>query len=612
VVARGMLASHFCFAAACALASFAVGAQSIEPSPNPPDQLTPGGLLPQLENLELPRAEQEIFVVPPVREREPMSEGGAQLHVREFDLFIDPVLGRKAGAELNGLARGFLFDRVIVQPQSGYTLPDLESIAADVTELYREAGFFLAWAYIPEQKVKDGIVRINVLPGTLSAVNIEGNERYSTSRIMAPFENLIGEPVELDSLQSAVLQVRDFPGLLPLAVLRPGLEVGSSDLTLRVAEQPFNFSLTGDNYGTVVNGKYRVIGSLVWNNPLGQADRLKVDILQTFDPAENTYGSIFYESPIARSSWSLGGNIYTNQFEVGAVGQNLGLQGESAVAGIFGKKQFKRSRNLNISVDAALNLKRASFDSPFAATGEREDELSVITLGGNFDTVDSIAGVTGITQFRVWLDLGVADFLGSMPTDGNCNSTRQGYPEDPNVCDGQFPYAGGDFTKFGISLQRLQQITTYNSLLFRGYYQFSNDLLVSLEQVAIGGPYSNRGYPVSQALVDKGGYATFEWIYNFAGRFPEMTKMGGIRSYSLWNWFLFTDYGGGRKNDPFPTEDETVDLSSFGGGLEMAWDVGERSNINFRFELATPLGGKPPLTIDDDDPRFWGRLTYSF
>jgi hemolysin activation/secretion protein len=372
-----------------------------------------------------------------------------------------------------------------------------------------------------------------------------------------------------------------------------------------------NFSVTGDNYGTVVNGKYRVIGSMVWNNPLGQAGRLKVDILQTFDPAENTFGSIFYESPIARSSWSLGANIYTNQFEVGAIGQNLGLQGESAVAGLFVKKQFKRSRTLNISVDGALNVKRASFDSPFAATGEREDKLSVITLGGNFDTVDSLAGVTGITQFRIWLDLGVADFLGSMSADGNCNSTRQGYPE-ASSCAGSFPYAGGDFTKIGISLQRLQQITTYNSLLFRGYYQFSNDLLVSLEQVAIGGPYSNRGYPVSQALVDKGGYATFEWIYNFAGRFPEFTKMSGIRSYSLWNWFLFTDYGGGRKNDPFPNEDETVDLYSFGGGLEMAWDVGKRSNINFRFELATPLGGKPPLAIDDEDPRFWGRLTYSF
>jgi hemolysin activation/secretion protein len=607
-----MLANHFIFALACALFSFAVGAQSLEPSPNPPDQLTPGGLLPQLENVELPRAEQKIFVIPPVREREPISEGGAQLQVRYFDLFIDPVLGRKAGDELNGIVRGFLIDRVVVQPQGGYTIANIESIAADVTELYREAGFFLAWAYIPMQKVKDGIVRINVLPGELGAVNVEGNENYSTSRIVAPFEKLIGEPVESDTLESAVLQVRDFPGLMPLAVLGPGLEVGSSELTLSVAEQPLNFSVTGDNYGTVVNGQYRVIGSLVWNNPLGQADRLKVDILQTFDPAENTYGSIFYESPIARSSWSLGANIYTNQFEVGAVGQNLGLQGESAVAGLFGKKQFKRSRDLNISIDAALNAKRASFDSPFAASGEREDKLSVITLGLNLDTVDSLAGVTGITAFRVWLDLGIADFLGSMPADGNCNSTRQGATAD--VCDGQttFKYAGGDFTKFAISLQRLQQITTYNSLLFRAYYQFSSDLLVSLEQVAIGGPFNNRGYPVSQALVDKGGFATFEWTYNFAGRFPEFSKTSGIRSYALWNWFLFTDFGGGEKNDPFPNEEGKIDLSSFGGGLEMAWDVGERSNINFRFELATPIGSTPPLEIDDKDPRYWGRLTYSF
>ena len=612
MVARDMRASHLIFALACALFSFAAGGQSPVPNPNPPDQLTPGGLLPQLENLELPRADQEVFVIPPVNDRKPVSEDGEQLIVREFDLFIDPVLSRKAGSEINARAYGILADKVVLQPLGGYTLGNLEAMVADVTDLYREAGFFLAWAYIPVQKVKDGVVRVNVLPGSLSAVNIEGNERYSTSRIMAPFDSFVGEAVELEQLQGAVLQVRDYPGLMPSAVLSPGSEVGSTELTLRVLEQPFNFSLTGDNYGTVVNGKYRAIGSLVWNNPLGQADRLKVDILQTFDPAENTYGSIFYESPIARSSWSLGANVYTNQFEVGSVGQNLGLQGDSAVAGLFTRKQFKRGRNLNISIDGALNVKRASFDTG-PSSQEREDKLSVITVGLNLDSVDSFSGRTGITTFRVWLDAGLADFLGSMDKDGDCNSTRQG--ATPAPCEGSdavFKYAGGDFTKFGISLQRLQQLAEYNSLLFRGYYQFSNDLLVSLEQVAIGGPFSNRGYPVSQALVDKGGYATLEWIYNFSGRFPDLAKTSGIRSYSLWNWFLFADYGGGRKNDPFFYEEETIDLSSFGGGLELAWDVGARSSIGFRFEVATPLGGRPPLQIDDEDPRFWGRLTYNF
>lgn len=609
-------AGRFALALLCLLVALESIAQTPvpPPNPNPPTQATPGGVRPRLENQQPPRLEPEVFVIPPVGDRGLAAEDGVRLQVREFRISVAAPLERKAGAAVRAQVDSLLVDKVALQPEGGYTLNELDTVAAAVTDVYHNAGLILAWAYLPVQEVQDGVVQINVLPGTLSGVSVEGNRHYTSQRLLGPFDALIGDPVQLNQLENAVLKVRDYPGLTPSAVLSPGLDVGSSALTLRVAEKPVSWSLTGDNYGTVSNGRYRAIGSLTWNNPLGIADRLKLDVLQTFDPADNTYGSIAYEAPIANSGWSTGFSAYTNAYQFDAAGQALGLDGSSSVGGAYVRKQFKRSRTLNISLDGALNLKRAAYDDLFAIGGEREDKLSVVTVGLDLDTVDQFAGLTGITAMRIWYDWGIDDFLGSMDSNGDCNSTRQGNVQIPGICPGpnDFRYAGGDFGKVGISLQRLQQVTEFNSLLLVAYYQYSDDLLVSLEQVSLGGPFNSRGYPVAQALVDKGGFATLEWTYDFAGRFPNSFGLSGGAAPSMWNWFLFVDYGGGRINEAFSSESETVDLSSWGGGLEMAWRMFTSSSLSFRLEVATPLGNTEPLTIDDKDPRVWGRLSFNY
>ena len=57
----------------------------------------------------------------------------------------------------------------------GFTLSMFESITKSIATFYRERGFFLARAYIPAQKVDDGIVAINVVEGFLDQVVYNGN-----------------------------------------------------------------------------------------------------------------------------------------------------------------------------------------------------------------------------------------------------------------------------------------------------------------------------------------------------------------------------------------------------------------------------------------------------
>lgn len=46
------------------------------------------------------------------------------------------------------------------------------TIADEITKKYRDAGYFLSRAYVPEQKIKDGVIHIRVVEGYVSAVEL--------------------------------------------------------------------------------------------------------------------------------------------------------------------------------------------------------------------------------------------------------------------------------------------------------------------------------------------------------------------------------------------------------------------------------------------------------
>jgi hemolysin activation/secretion protein len=434
-------------------------------------------------------------------------------------------------------------------------------------------------------------------------VTFEGNERYREKNLQKSFLDVRGRAVKIDELESAILRLRDYPGLTPSAILSPGEIVGSSDLTVKVQEKSVDWGFTGDNYGQVSTGQFRLRGYVNWNNSFRRGDRVYADVIQTFDPTENLYGSILYQTPVFSSSWLMSLGYSKNEFDItqGLDGRILqGFDGSSDIAAYSFSKSLVRSRTFNFNVAGGLSLKAATFGEP--RRQDREDNLTVFSFGIETDVVGDTLGNTGINQISLFYHRGVDDFLGSMDKDGDLNSTRLGGIQ-PNV-----RYAGGDFDKIVFSYQRLQRVTELHSFLFRGLYQWSDDLLVSLEQVALGGPFNNRAYQVSEALIDKGGYATLEWLFDVGGIKP-------LRVVDI-TFFMFAEYAGGKKNDPLQGEIDagldTSEMSSWGGGFELGRDM-KRGNFFARLDIATPIGNRTASNPrDDEDPRFWGRIGVSF
>jgi hemolysin activation/secretion protein len=159
--------------------------------------------------------------------------------------------------------------------------------------------------------------------------------------------------------------------------------------------------------------------------------------------------------------------------------------------------------------------------------------------------------------------------------------------------------AGGDFDKIVMRYQRLQRISSRNTLLIRAEGQATDDILTSLEQFVVGGPNSVRAYPIAEYLGDEGAFASLEWSVELSDN--------GNRSFSL---SLFGDYAYAKLNDPFPNELADTDLAGYGIGLSFSNISDSGNQFAFRLNVATPATSTDPS--DGDDPQFYGQISYVF
>ncbi len=477
------------------------------------------------------------------------------------------------------------------------SLEQLRNIAADLTRFYRSRGYVLAQAFVPRQTVESGMVVIQIIPGLLGDVAPAKNKKYSTDTLRKPFRGLFDNPVIQHELETALLVVRDFPGLAASGVFTRGTKPGAANLKLLVeAEDRHEFFLNLDDYGSKFLGQYRARVDWVWNNPLGKADRLSIAGLHTVDPDNSLYGALDYTIPWFPGEWRtplvLGLGVSHNEFDVGNQLEALGLNGTTKKAGLFLSRDFKRSRMMDLTGTLLFDRKHATTRREQRQLSQ--DDLSVFAGSLSLRAQDgAIFRQAGVTRASMDWSRGVGDFAGSMSAHGDPDSSRVGASGTK---------AGGDFDKVNLQLDRLQRLGDRFSMLLRLNGQWSDDLLVSLEQFPIGGPDSVRAFPLSTFLMDSGYFASAELAFDPPSD-PYRTKSSFLGR--LWRdsfrFSVFVDYGEGEINEPLASDFEDVSMGGAGLGL--------RLNFTDRFQLlfsaARPFGTRPPGFEQEDSTQYY-------
>ena len=118
------------------------------------------------------------------------------------------------------------------------TLDTAYAIAANITEHYRDAGYFLSLAYVPNQRLKGGALTIAVTEGYVREVDLSPALRNS-SIVKSYVDALVAQrPLTNQALESFLLRLNSLPGFAVSGVLSPieeAVEGGAVKLTLKSA-----------------------------------------------------------------------------------------------------------------------------------------------------------------------------------------------------------------------------------------------------------------------------------------------------------------------------------------------------------------------------------------
>ncbi len=382
------------------------------------------------------------------------------------------------------------------------SLADLEEAAAVVTRFYRERGYFVARAYVPAQEIRDGVVEITVLEGRLGSVQIfvPPGSRDLTSvgmvRRTMSARQPAGSVIQSAGLERALLLISDTPGVSAQATLVPGTELGTSDLSIDVADTPIvSGSADADNFGNRFTGAGRIGASGQLNSPSGIGDLASARV-QLSTGSEN--GRLGYQVPLNYDGLRLGATYSVVNYKLCCDFKDLSASGVASDFTTTAQYPFLRSRGSNVYGTVSGSAKHFVNRTFAGVTSDKTTRSLVLSLSA--DGRDDLGG-GGLNGFSLSLTGGNLDLSGA--------------PSDLAV-DKITAEANGGYSKVNYSLSRLQRLGATTSLYVSVSGQSASKNLDSSEQFGLGGPVGVRAYPTGEAIGDQGTLATLEVRWQIA------------------------------------------------------------------------------------------------
>ncbi len=409
--------------------------------------------------------------------------------------------------------------RELVKPLEGrmVSLEEIENLRQALTRAYIERGYINSGAVIPKNGYRDGVLRIRMEEGRLARVRVHGNERLRAGYISHRLLPEPAEPLHLPSLQERFQMLLSDPLIRRMnGRILPGITPGSAILDVDVVrDRPYQLTLFGDNYRPPSIGA-EAFGTSIWvRNLTGLGDLLDFTFT-TSDGSDRFTGG--FRLPIG----DLGTEAYV-RFDEGDASvveepvDNLDIRSqvhtlEGAVTHPF-INSLRQRLNLGVSFNVRENETELG-GRPFSfVQGEPSgrNQATVLRIFQDFQR----RWDADVVSFRSTFSVGL-NALGATPR------SNPDYPSSEFFAWlGQAQYAHR-FTDDGLQV------------LFRGMVQLSDAPLLPLEQVAVGGVGTVRGYRENELVRDQG--------YALSGELHIPVLQGTEEPYRL-VLVPFLDYG---------------------------------------------------------------------
>lgn len=462
-------------------------------------------------------------------------------------------------SELEALLNKQRFER-------GLSYAQLQTIASQITALYRNEGLFLARAYVPEQTVEEGVVRIEVLAGRLSEVAVSETEHYDPYWIGRAFKDQTGELVKKEQVEESFYLLNDRPGLSVYGYFEAAEGVGETRLNVvPTQEKLWRLSVRADNHGSRFTGDRRVYALIDRYNLAGVGDALRLGLLHSFSPSNADLATLEYRFPIKGIRSEIRFASEYNDFQVDDDGdlalKALQIEGINRSNTLTFQHHFKRSRLFNFNTEWALSDRETDISATSVLPSEG-DHARAIESRWNINGIDEDSRQMTVASFAVQY----GDRVGEAETD-----------------------IDGHYWKFDGSLSWLKIFNApwydgENRWVVNGRWQYSEQVLPSFEQLSLGGPQASKGFAAGDVSVDQGVVLSAEWYFALPDAFnPELgdKRLNDVLQLA---WFIDGAYGE-QYASVAGTDDDWAHLSSW--GLLMRWQWGR--HFSSQISIADPI-----------------------
>jgi hemolysin activation/secretion protein len=463
----------------------------------------------------------------------------------------------------------------------GLDIDTVEAARAALEKTYRDSGYGTVSVDIPPQKVEAGVVRLNVVQGTISRLRVVGARYYSQERILELVPALAeGRVPNLGEVQQQLAAVNTSADERVTPLLRPGKLPGTTEVDLQVEDDlPLHGSAEINNAHAPNTTSLRAGASLRYANLFQRGHTIGLQV-QT-SPEDTSQVKLFvgtYSLPLDGGTLMLSA---VRSDSTSYVGDGVGVFGNGKVYGahyvlpLASDKPAELQQSLTWGVDYKDSQQDVALKD---GTGFGTPIHYVpFTLTYGAATIDA----HGNTDYSLGLELAVRDF-GSHQT---------------QFADKRFR-AHSNFSLVKFSAARTQKLPADTSLYVALEGQATGDPLVSNEQYVAGGADSLRGYLESTATGDIALRGTIEF------RTPNLRPAAA--RFDLLQFRTFFDTAWLRTLEPLPGTRASYELSSYGLGVTMKAKPGFTLRGDFAWPMNS-IGAQAAL-----QPRLQASANYQF
>lgn len=468
------------------------------------------------------------------------------------------------------------------------SLPQLAELAARITDYYHESGHPLARAFIPAQTIQSGVVRIEVMEARYGAIQVDNHSRVEDALLQNTLSSLqSAQPILQAGMEQALLLLSDIPGISAHSILKPGNQLGTSDLFVNIQPEPaVSGNISVDDYGNRYTGRVRGNGSLNFINPLHHGDILTLNGLSAGEGM--SFGRIAYNTLLNGLGTHAGGSYVALQYHLGDISAALNAHGVAQIGSLWIRQPLIRRHNFNLY--GLIQYERAEMQDHIDRQFIRNDRsLDSGTFSLSGDMRDGFLS-GGITTWHLGLTFGQVGFD---------DATAQ-------LFDAAAARTQGLFSKLNLNLSRLQSLSDSDMLYLSFAFQQASGNLDSSKKMSVGGAYTVRAYDMGAASGDIGYQGTLEFRH-FLGSdwYGQCQAIAFVDSA-----YVMTNANTIKTNNP-----NSATLSGVGAGLnwlgpKLGWLGGNQ--LNAKVYIAAPVGPVPALIGTTNVMRAWLEIGMEF